>query len=282
MRTRPFRTVLEAALAEAGTPYTSATQGQLEVAANAVSFRSQTLADMFPWPELLLVEERAFAENYFASKTYEAGDVVWYDTTRKYYEALQGTTGNLPTDATYWEETTRPDPQVIEVEQYGANKIDRLWSVWTNDPRSALSNRSWDFTNMGDRYDVPRADSDTVWIVFHKPPARYTAIVWDVNANYNRYDQVYYPGDENGVNFPDRGENYMLELDTNGNAMWVLVPFPAVLFGYCVYGAAASMVRYGGNHDLADILEARAEQSMQTEWDKARPLIKALVKGVGT
>lgn len=281
MRTRPFRTVLECAMAEAGTPYGAASTDQLEVAANAVSFRSQTAADMFPWPELIRVEERAFAENYFSTKTYATGDVVWDTTERAYYIALQATTGNAVTNATYWAVTTTPSPKIVEVEQYGATKIDRLWDAWKNDPRSSTSNRAWDFTNHYDRYDFPAATGDTVWLVFSPPPAKYTSIEYDAGADYDRYDQVYFPGDENGENFPDRGENYMIELAEDGvTAIWQLVPFPAVLFGYCVYGTAATLMRNGGNREMAEVLENRAEQALQTEWDKARPMIRALIRGV--
>jgi hypothetical protein len=72
----------------------------------------------------------------------------------------------------------------------------------------------------------------------------------------------------------------VLELDTSSNPFWQLVSFPAVLFGYCVYGTAATMMRNGGNREAAEVLEARAEQSLQSEWDKARPLIRALIRGI--
>ena len=280
MRTRPFRTVLEAAFAEAGTPYLSATTAQLEVAANAVSFRVQTAADMFPWPELIRVEERAFCENWFVTKTYAADDVVWSTTERKYYIALQASTNVAVTNTSYWAETTTPTPKIVELEQYGATKIARLWDAWKNDPRSSTSNRSWNYTFHNDRFDFPDATGNTVWLVFSPPPPKFTTVLYDAGADYDRYDQVYSPGTENGENFPDRGENYMLELDTSNNPFWQLVPFPAALYGYCVYGCAATMLRNNGNREVAMELEAIADQKLQTEWDKARPLIRALVKGV--
>lgn len=43
------------------------------------------------------------SDEYDAATAYAAGDVRFYSTTWECYKALQATTGNAPTNATYWE-----------------------------------------------------------------------------------------------------------------------------------------------------------------------------------
>ena len=45
---------------------------------------------------------------YGAGTGYVAGDLVYYGTTGEVYRALNGTTGNLPTDAEHWEKVDFP------------------------------------------------------------------------------------------------------------------------------------------------------------------------------
>lgn len=55
--------------------------------------------------------QRASAEVYAASTAYVAGDVVYYASTGHCYVAKQASTGNLPTNTTYW--TAQEFPYVL-------------------------------------------------------------------------------------------------------------------------------------------------------------------------
>lgn len=49
-----------------------------------------------------LPQPRFTSAAFSASAAYEPGDLVYYNTTGDCYEALQSSSGNLPTDATFW------------------------------------------------------------------------------------------------------------------------------------------------------------------------------------
>lgn len=283
MRTVPFRTVLEQVLALSGTPYSASTQEQREIAANHITLRFQEGYDRYPWPEILKIEERAFAAAYDAGRTYDSGDVVWYSTTSKYYEATATGTGNLPTNTSFWEETTKPAALLIEYEQYGANKIYRLWGAYERDPRVNTTNRSRNYVQTADGFVFPGSTTNTLWLVFTTRPPVWTAIPYNASASYARYDQVFSTDTENANIFPDRGENWIMELDDDENAFWLKQDFPAVLQLFVSYGAAADLMLYGGNRDVADIqrMKAQADTALWDEWDKVKPLATALVKGLG-
>jgi hypothetical protein len=46
--------------------------------------------------------------NYNAGTAYAAGDQAYYETTGDYYKCILTSTGNLPTNTTYWERLTVP------------------------------------------------------------------------------------------------------------------------------------------------------------------------------
>jgi hypothetical protein len=281
MRATPFRTVLEQVLGLCGQPFDINRTDQLAQAANFINLRVQEWWDHNPWPELLNHEERAFAADYYSSRTYGLGDVVWHAATEKYYEALQTTQGNAVTDATYWEETDTPEALLIAWEQYGENKMGRVWNVYTADPRTSRTARKLDFVQTADGIVVPWAAQQTVWVVFTKPASQYTATLYQESTTYDRYDLVFYPGSETSTAFPDRGVVYQVELDTNNAYFWQLVPFPAFLAPGLVHLAASDMLRNQGQKELAERYEAFGQNRLLDEWDKVRPATAASITGVG-
>lgn len=270
MRRIPFRTVMEQALAVAGYNYSSAQAGQLESLCNYINMRVQSAWDWAPWPELVRIEERAFAAPYEASRTYGEGDVVWYAAEEAYFEALSTTQGNAPTNATYWEETTTPAELLVEWEQYGLTKMARVWQVYTKDPRTAATALKLDHVETRNGVVVPKATGTTVWVKYTEPAYRYTAVEHNGAAAYSRYDLVYYPASETASIFPDRGEVYEAELDSNGVQVWELVPFPAFLSLHVTRAAGADVLRYYGQLERALEYDGLAAQALQDEWDKVR------------
>jgi len=88
------------------------------------------------------------SKEYSAGTTYQAGDVVYWPSTGECYMALQGTTGNSPSNLTYWERQQIPyyfqpylrykayaevllaDGQKIEkIDRYNARAEDLLISI---------------------------------------------------------------------------------------------------------------------------------------------------------
>tara|TARA_R100000700_G_C3179445_1_gene156032 strand:+ start:11185 stop:12213 length:1029 start_codon:yes stop_codon:yes gene_type:complete len=67
--------------------------------------RLKQIWEFYPWPDLTRVEKRYFRLLYNASTSYAAGAEVYYPTEKKYYQAIQSTTGNTPTTLTHWAES---------------------------------------------------------------------------------------------------------------------------------------------------------------------------------
>lgn len=276
---------MEQCLGLTGELFSIGQTAQLEQVCNFINVRMARKWDDRPWPELLNYQERAFAAPYVASRDYAAGDMVWYATTEKYYAASQDSTGNAPTNVTFWAETSRPAALTVEHEQYGLDKISKVWGVWSKDPRVNTTALDLGFIQTGDGFVVPAAPGNTVWVVFAKPASRYTAVQFSQTAadagEYSRYDLTFWPAEEDSDIFPDRGDVFMAEVNEADEYVWQLVPFPAFMAGYIGIGVAADLMRYRGQKEQAAQFDAQAEDALEDEWDKVRPAGRAQVTGVG-
>lgn len=63
-----------------------------------ISRRFKQAWERHPWPEVMRYEHRKFRDEYAAGTTYQAGDEVYFSTTRKYYQAVKsgGFNGQAP------------------------------------------------------------------------------------------------------------------------------------------------------------------------------------------
>ena len=260
MRRVPFRTILERIHELNGLTYDGANTSLLAVVVNSINRRVAEAWDWCPWPELLRVEQRAFAEDWVATESYSTGDVVWYNSA--YWEAQQDSTGVAPVEGADWSETDTPADKLIAWEQSGETKIGRPLYIYKNDPRSASTNVRYSWMEDTDGIHMLGCTRETVWVVFMEPATVYSSIVWATNAPYERYDVVYYPGTETGIAFPDKGECYKAELDSAGEQFWQLQPFPAVLAAYVTYAAAADLARYYRKDEDAARLQADADDHL--------------------
>lgn len=82
---------------------------QFRVIRGAVSQALGIAWNRFWWSDLVRIEERPYRQTYSATETYAAGDEVWLPGPRKYYQALQETTGNAPAtlSGTTWTENSQ-------------------------------------------------------------------------------------------------------------------------------------------------------------------------------
>ncbi len=283
MRSTPFRTIIEQVLGLAGQVYDSTASAQLEQVSNFITLRMQEAYDYYPFPELRKREERAFANRWYATVSYAVSDVVWDPTTEKYYAALQAHSNVVVTNATYWEEASTPATLLVNYEQLGATKIGRVWGVYATDPNTSTSNTEYDYVQTEDGIAVPGCTAKTVWVVFTPPAPRWTARTHVTTAGaYRRYDVVYSdPNATANENFPDRGECYVAEYDSNNAIVWVKQPFPTVLSRFVVYAAGSDLLRYYGKKDQADDFESRAYQFLGDERDKVGLSSMQSWRGIG-
>lgn len=270
----PFRTILEDVLGLSGYPYDSASQAQLEMAARFINRHIRNFWEWGAWPEWTRAEQRAFASPYYASVTYALNNVVYYATTDKYYKALGSTIGNAPTNATHWVQVGIPDAREIAFAQNGLRIVGRPWRVTRLNPY---------FTARGDQYSfafnlhegalsVSDCNLNRVWLLYSDPAPVFTAKVWSSATAqaglYQRYDIVFYPGDEITNTFPQKGLCYIADYDANGSAVWVPVYFPRAAHSYVVFKAGADLLRHYGQKELAPTYDAQGDAAIRDEWDK--------------
>jgi len=268
MRTIAFRTVLEDTLGLAGYPYDTASQLQLDQAARFINRHVRFFHDWGMWPDWTRAELRPFADVYFPTVTYGVGTVVYYEGT--YYSANVVTVGVLPTDETNWTATTTPDPAAIAYEQAYQNKIGRPWSVTKYNPYTTERSRqySYPFSLYASGLIVLGANLSRLWVLFSDPAPVFSAKVHSTTETYASGDVVYYPGTEDSGIFPQRGWCYRAAVDSDGNQVWIPVNFPLISHNYVTQKAAADMLRFYGNKELAVQYDQLADGLLLDEWDK--------------
>jgi hypothetical protein len=119
-------------------PYGNASARQVGyiLTADGIQFQADNAYD----PTYVYFRKRIpeFSGNAYASGTaYTAGDVVYYATTGDYYTALQSTTGNLPTNASYWERNLIP----YELFEYAAQAAYGDWLISNDQAATGMAMR---------------------------------------------------------------------------------------------------------------------------------------------
>jgi hypothetical protein len=107
------------------------------------------------WVKYVPVDTEFSGADYSATENYSAGDVVFY--LSDFYEAIASTTGNVPTNATYWVKKTFSKrlldylAQACFADYYGKDDTN-VWSLEMNKARMLLgdeqfilgrNNQSW-------------------------------------------------------------------------------------------------------------------------------------------
>jgi hypothetical protein len=262
----PFRDVMEGVLAHCGQKFDATLADQQSIMINFINLRVQEAWYYGAWREIALCEERAFADTWNASQAYVIGDIVYRSITGKYYAALTDNQDKTPeTNTSDWAVNATHDYEIAD-EQYGAEKIGRVWGITGQNPRKVKNVRSYDFVQSNAATHVLECSLNTVWIHFSNPAPRFAGKAWSASPTtpYSRGTVIFYPGTETG-NFPNAGECYRADRDVDGNAIWVLVPFPEVLSRFVVAAAGADMQRYYGKSEEAAELKDEAYTALYNE-----------------
>jgi hypothetical protein len=117
------------------------------------------------WNQIMHAELRYYRDAYASGTAYAEDDEVYYSTTGAYYRALSATTGNAPTNETYWEAITELDGY-IELEQTDQEEIGTVRQLSPDNPLEVATPRVTPFRLVGERIyvlgdDVP--SSVYVW-----------------------------------------------------------------------------------------------------------------------
>lgn len=148
--------------------------------------------EFYWWPELMRSELRYYRDPYAAGTTYAAEDQVYYSTTGLYYTALQATTGNAPTNTTYWEVATELDAY-IELEQTGQTEIGEVRGVFVDDPLTTPSPRR--LLHLLGQHGIHLPGDSlplSAYVYFRLRPNEYTGADYDATATYAVGETMFY------------------------------------------------------------------------------------------
>ena len=205
------------------------------------TYHSNRLASAYEfhfWPEVMRVEERWFRDAYDNTKTYAAGDEVYYSAEDAYYVALQASTGNLPTSTTYWG-TPSPFDRYIAFEQTGKTKIGQPIGVFSKNPRiyETYTEKDWHVSENG----VQVTDSVTsTWLEYRVRPPELKGDSYSGTAAYRVGDQVYFSSDTIPGNFYECLVATTAEQSPGTTpASWSKVEIPYIFGRYLAQGAYA-------------------------------------------
>lgn len=168
------------------------------------SNRLATAYEWYDWPELMRTEKRYLRPGYNAVTTYATGDEVYYSTSDKYYQALAASTGNLPTNATYWKEVARVtdfDPY-ISLDQADETAIGTVFALYNKDPAryETITEYDWHLSSNG----IQLTDNKTfAYVEFRLRPPVFSGDTWASSSSYSVGDQVYFSDSDTKGNFYD-------------------------------------------------------------------------------
>lgn len=89
MRTIPYSDILQRATEATGRIYADLSKEEAGLLKGFTGTRLKQVWEKWPWPELVLVEKRAFRPNWDEAKTYAAREEVYFLEARKYYQSLR-------------------------------------------------------------------------------------------------------------------------------------------------------------------------------------------------
>lgn len=226
-----------------------------------ISRRGQEAWEHAWWSQLMRAELRYYRDAYSAGTAYSTGDEVYYSTTGKYYSALQSSTGNAPTNATYWEEITELDAY-IELEQTGQEPIGTVRQLSEDNPLEVAVPRVTPFRLVGTRIQVLGEDVPaSLYVWFREAAPTWLGDDFSASATYADGQIVYYEGA--GVDY--EGDFWeCLSATTAGQdpedtpAKWERVAFPAWLRRPVAHAAYADWLRQDGEPTLARLADEEA------------------------
>jgi hypothetical protein len=205
--------------------------------------------------------------NYSASTAYLKGDTAYYPPTDRFYRCHTDSTGNLPTDTTYWSILTEFD-RYIAWAQTGKTDLTgaTVLGVYTLSPRLSTTGRDLTFTLSSAGIQVPEPASICFVEYRQKPPQLYgdlfsTSAVYTANS-----DQIYYSSATTDGNFYDCIVTTTAGQDPDDTAAsWSVVNIPADFERYLVHGAAADWWLHEKEWEQANREEAAAMDALSDQ-----------------
>lgn len=141
------------------------------------------------WAEAVVSPD---GEDYDSATAYVAGDIVRNPDDGLVYQCHTASTGNAPTNTSYWGGLAAFRP-LVPWDQVGQNRIGRVKLVSQSDPRVALGPGPCVWQPVEDGVQLPNLDVPRPWVQFRLPAPRLTGDSWDSGEAYTAV-----PSDETG------------------------------------------------------------------------------------
>lgn len=192
------------------------------------------------WPELIYCEKRYLRADYNSATTYSTGDVVYYSSTDKYYQASQAATNILPTVTTHWAVVTRADfNPYISLTQAGKTEMGTVFGLYDKDPAryETLEAFDWHLSNNG----IQVTDNKTfAWVEFRVRAPEIDGDSWSQSSTYSVGDQVYFSNSSTPGNFYNcTAATSSGESPATTPSKWTVVQIPYIFGRYLAHAGYA-------------------------------------------
>lgn len=260
--------VLDRAVGLAGFTVANLTTTPLTQFKTKIAARLKTYWEKAWWPELTPVELRYFRDAYNGATTYAIGDEVYYAATDRYYTAIAGSTGNLPTNAIYWTATTELDAY-ISLDQTGLTAIGEVEGVYIDDPRIYREARRLPYVLNQNGVQVLGVNvPKSVYLRFRQRAPELLGADYAAATAYGSGVTRYYTSATAGY----EGDFWTTTTATTAGdspesqpTKWTRLEFPLFLRECTAHGAYADWLRLDGASDLAVIEDDQADAKLSTE-----------------
>jgi hypothetical protein len=278
VRAVTFKSVLDRALRLLKVPPADAMDDEVAELTEAINVRLRTAWEAFPWPERTRIEQRYFRADYAAGTAYALDDEIYYPTTDAYYRALGPTTGNAPTNATYWEEATTDLERYVAWEQTGETAVGEFFTLWSGNPRISRTAYELGFSlsDRGAELSVSATAGTSVWVEYGIRPPVMTATEYDATQAYAVNDTVYFVTD--GRCYTCTATAAAGDTPLTDPTKWAEIEFPYILGNYCAQGAYQDQLKGEGqsgrsrmeSQDVEMLLAAEIEKIENVQGQKRR------------
>lgn len=236
---------------------------------NAPATGDPLVTDTTYWADL----KTSYSGNdYDASTAYVEADIVYYPDQDAYYQCHTASTGNAPTDTSYWGVLTQFD-KYVAWEQTGETAIGQVRGVYDRNPRVDRGWKSCDFYRSENGIQVPGGPA-VVWLDFQLRAPDLHGAPYDDTATYTaNVDQVLFTESTGVTNFYDCIVNTSAGEDPEDTAAsWSKVQIPAYFKSFLAYAAAADAAYMDRQFDVSRALHSMAERAWEREVQRASAL----------
>lgn len=211
-------------------------------------------------------------DEYAAATTYAAGDIVYYQTTDRYYQCHSASTGNAPTDTSYWGVLTALD-KYIAWEQTGETAIGLVRGAFNKNPRIHKNWRRYRFTRNENGIQIPEGPN-VVWLDFQLRAPELFGDDYSETATYTAdVDQVLFTETSGAKNFYNCIVNTSAGEDPEDTAAsWSKVNIPHYFKTWLVNAAAGDCYRMDRQEAAAETCLLLAERAWDRELGKVTGL----------